>query len=599
MTLLKDYPLVATLNGNEKVLITDPDTTDPANNVLTSVIATYVATTISTVNGLSNVGNLGVGFAKAIVANIAQFNNIAPGSNKVSIALDVPNNNVLVDLNPSNISINSLGSTPLLVANGGTGTTTSTGTGSVVLSTSPTLTTPSFSTIVNTGTLTIPTSTDTLTGRATTDTLTNKSISGSSNTLTNISLTASVTGTLPVLNGGTGTTTSTGTGSVVLSASPTLTTPAFSSITNGGTLTLPSATDTILARATTDTLTNKSISGSTNTFTNISLTTAVTGTLPVANGGTGTTTSTGTGSVVLSTSPTLVTPVLGVSSSTSETITGTAGAGFLEVQTQSSAPASGAANSVRFFSNSSGQFAWKRATDGFVRALNSTLTADRVFTLQDSSDTFVMRSTTDTLTNKTISGASNTITNISLTTGVTGTLPVANGGTGVTTSTGTGSVVLSNSPTLVTPTIGAALATSINFGGSTLSTYVTGTFTPVLAFGGASVGITYGTQTGVYTRIGNIVHFQIRIILTSKGSSTGNATITGLPVTINASYSGSASTVSQNVNFLSTSNIIAFLTAGGTSVSLQNQLNNNPLTNYTDTQLSNTTDIMITGSYLA
>ena len=44
--------------------------------------------------------------------------------------------------------------------------------------------------------------------------------------------------------------------------------------------------------------------------------------------------------------------------------------------------------------------------------------------------------------------------NISLTTQVTGTLPVLNGGTGVTTSTGTGSVVLSNSPTLVTPALG-------------------------------------------------------------------------------------------------------------------------------------------------
>jgi hypothetical protein len=40
-----------------------------------------------------------------------------------------------------------------------------------------------------------------------------------------------------------------------------------------------------------------------------------------------------------------------------------------------------------------------------------------------------------TLTNKTISGASNTITNVSLTAGVTGTLPIANGGTGQTTQT--------------------------------------------------------------------------------------------------------------------------------------------------------------------
>ena len=40
----------------------------------------------------------------------------------------------------------------------------------------------------------------------------------------------------------------------------------------------------------------------------------------------------------------------------------------------------------------------------------------------------------ETLTNKTINGSNNTITNISLTTGVTGTLPVANGGTGNTTA---------------------------------------------------------------------------------------------------------------------------------------------------------------------
>lgn len=39
-------------------------------------------------------------------------------------------------------------------------------------------------------------------------------------------------------------------------------------------------------------------------------------------------------------------------------------------------------------------------------------------------------SSTDTLTNKTINGSNNTITNVSLTTGVTGTLPLANGGTG-------------------------------------------------------------------------------------------------------------------------------------------------------------------------
>ena len=51
-------------------------------------------------------------------------------------------------------------------------------------------------------------------------------------------------------------------------------------------------------------------------------------------------------------------------------------------------------------------------------------------------------------------GTNTTLSQVALATDVTGTLPVANGGTGVTTSTGTGDVVLSNSPTLVTPALG-------------------------------------------------------------------------------------------------------------------------------------------------
>ena len=58
------------------------------------------------------------------------------------------------------------------------------------------------------------------------------------------------------------------------------------------------------------------------------------------------------------------------------------------------------------------------------------------------------------------------------------------------------------------------------------------TFTPVLEFGGGTTGITYGSQLGRYARIGNIVFVRINLVLTSKGSSTGTAEITGLPYAV-------------------------------------------------------------------
>lgn len=53
-------------------------------------------------------------------------------------------------------------------------------------------------------------------------------------------------------------------------------------------------------------------------------------------------------------------------------------------------------------------------------------------------------------------------TGLPIVAGTTGTLSVARGGTGTTTATGSGSVVLSSSPSLVTPVLGDATATSIN-----------------------------------------------------------------------------------------------------------------------------------------
>jgi hypothetical protein len=53
-------------------------------------------------------------------------------------------------------------------------------------------------------------------------------------------------------------------------------------------------------------------------------------------------------------------------------------------------------------------------------------------------------------------------TGLPIVAGTTGTLTVARGGTGVTTSTGNGNLVLSSAPTLSAPILGTATATSIN-----------------------------------------------------------------------------------------------------------------------------------------
>jgi hypothetical protein len=77
----------------------------------------------------------------------------------------------------------------------------------------------------------------------------------------------------------------------------------------------------------------------------------------------------------------------------------------------------------------------------------------------------------------------------------------------------------------------------VTFNGDTaaanaLDDYEEGTWTMGVSFGNAAAGITTSSNTGTYTKVGRQVTVNGYLALTSKGSSTGVAKITGLPFTI-------------------------------------------------------------------
>ena len=148
-------------------------------------------------------------------------------------------------------------------------------------------------------------------------------------------------------------------------------------------------------------------------------------------------------------------------------------------------------------------------------------------------DTWTTDGTFDSSGNmKTVAGS------VNLTTQVTGTLPVANGGTGVTTSTGSGSVVLSTSPTLTTPVLGTPTSGTLSnctVDGTNKVGYIgapQSTNTTVAASdAGKHIYITGGSTATLTVNTNATTAIDIGTTILVVNNNSGNLTISGAGVT--------------------------------------------------------------------
>jgi hypothetical protein len=98
---------------------------------------------------------------------------------------------------------------------------------------------------------------------------------------------------------------------------------------------------------------------------------------------------------------------------------------------------------------------------------------------------------------------------------------------------------------------------------NTLDDYEEGTWTPIIGGEGGQSGQSYSGQTGYYTKIGRIVTVTFRVVLTNKGTITGNAAIKGLPFTADASGTSHAGGVTYFENLATSWSSIFLMVTGG------------------------------------
>jgi hypothetical protein len=112
----------------------------------------------------------------------------------------------------------------------------------------------------------------------------------------------------------------------------------------------------------------------------------------------------------------------------------------------------------------------------------------------------------------------------------------------ITDETGSGALVFATSPTLVTPVLGAATATTIN--GVTIDNNAWTSYSPTVT--AQSGSITAYTATGRYKQIGKTVFMEANVTITTVGTAAAGMNVT-LPLTAAAfSYTGLGSEIAIN-----------------------------------------------------